>query len=120
MPRFVLIGLALALGIDLVYLIFVRELPRSPEQGLSMPQQTLDMSAVVMKQQRGDTVEWMVSSDYATYNETLHQAQLTPVRFQVLNSGGKNPHPRPATFRCDRMPRCCWGTRRSIPSIPTS
>jgi LPS export ABC transporter protein LptC len=92
-PRIVLIGMALALGIGLVYLIFVRELPRTEEQGQSNLQQTLDMTTVVMKQQRGDQVEWIVTSDRATYSETQRQAELHPVKFQVLNSGGKNPHP---------------------------
>lgn len=93
MPRLVLIGIASALGIGLVYLIFVRELPRTEEQAQAIAQQTLDMSNVVMKQQRGAQVEWVVTSDRATYNETLHQAEMRPVHFQVLNSGGKNPHP---------------------------
>ncbi len=93
MPRLVLIGIALALGIGLVYLIFVRELPRSEDGSQANVQQTLDMSAVVMKQQRGPTVEWIVMSDHATYNETARQAELHPVKFQVLNSGGKNPRP---------------------------
>lgn len=93
MPRLVLIGIALALGIGLVYLIFVRELPRTEEQGQAIAQQTLDMSQVVMKQQRGDQVEWIVTAERATYNETLRLAQLTPVRFQVLRSGGTNPRP---------------------------
>lgn len=93
MQRLMLIGLASALGIGLVYLIFVRELPRTEEQAQSLAQQTLDMSTVTMKQERGDQVEWTLTSDRATYNETLRQAELTPVRFQVLSSGGKNPHP---------------------------
>ena len=93
MPRLMLIGIALALGIGLVYLIFVRELPRTEEQGQAVAQQTLDMSDVVMKQQRGEQVEWVVTSARATYNETLRLAELHPVRIQVLTSGGKNPHP---------------------------
>jgi LPS export ABC transporter protein LptC len=93
MPRLLLIGMALALGIGLVYLIFVRELPRTEEQAQAIAQQTLDMSNVVMKQQRGEQIEWVVTSDRATYNETLRQAEMRPVRFQVLNSGGRNPHP---------------------------
>jgi len=93
MPRLILLGIALALGAGLAYLIFVRELPRTEEQVSALPQQTLDMSLVVMRQQRGDVLEWVIASEHATYNETLRQAELHPVRFQVLNSGGKNPHP---------------------------
>lgn len=93
MPRLILIGFALALGAGLAYLIFVRELPRTEEQVSALPQQTLDMTAVVMRQQRGDTLEWVLTSAHAVYNETTHQAELHPVQFQILNSGGKNPHP---------------------------
>jgi LPS export ABC transporter protein LptC len=93
MPRLILIGIALALGAGLAYLVFVRELPRTEEQVSALPQQTLDMTNVVMRQQRGDTLEWVITSAHAIYNETLHQAELHPVQFQVLNSGGKNPHP---------------------------
>jgi LPS export ABC transporter protein LptC len=93
MPRLILLGVALALGAGLAYLIFVRELPRTEEQVSAVPQQTLDMSAVVMRQERGDILEWVIASDHATYNETSRQAELHPVRFQVLNSGGKNPRP---------------------------
>jgi uncharacterized protein HemX len=81
MPRLLLIGMALALGIGLVYLIFVRELPRTEEQAQAIAQQTLDMSNVVMKQQRGEQIEWVVTSDRATYNETLRRAEGTRIRW---------------------------------------
>jgi len=79
----------------------VRELPRTEEQSQAIAQQTLDMTAVEMKQQQGDRVEWIVDSDQATYNETLRQAELKPVRFRVLSSGGKNPHPVDMTGTAD-------------------
>ena len=93
MQRLILLLFALGLGAGLVYLIFVRELPRTEEQASALPQQTLDMTQVAMRQMRGDKVEWIVYSDHAIYNETQHQAELRPVRFQVLQSGGKNPQP---------------------------
>ena len=93
MRRIALIVIALCLGLGLVYLIFVRELPRTEEQGEAAIQQTIDMNGVVVKQLRGDTLEWVVISDRAVFNETQKQAELTPVRFEVLQTGGKVPQP---------------------------
>jgi LPS export ABC transporter protein LptC len=93
MRRIVLIVIALSLGLGLVYLIFVRELPRTDDQGGGALQQTIDMNSVVMKQLRGDVLEWTVVSDRAVFNETQKQAELTPVRFEVFQTGGKNPQP---------------------------
>jgi LPS export ABC transporter protein LptC len=93
MPRLIVLGIALALAAGLAYLVFVRELPRTEEQASALPQQTLDLAQVVMRQQRGDTLEWIVSSDHAIYNESHRKAELRPARIQVLRSGGKNPRP---------------------------
>jgi LPS export ABC transporter protein LptC len=91
MRRIVLIIVALGLGLGLVYLIFVRELPRTEEQSAASLQQTIDMNGIVMRQMRGDTLEWVVTSDHAVFNETAKQAELTPVHFEVLQTGGKTP-----------------------------
>jgi len=93
MPRLVLIALAFGLGVGLLYLIFVKELPRTEEQAGGIAQQTIEMTGVVVKQQRGDAVEWIVTSDRAVYNETLKQVELLPVHFQVMTTGGSNPQP---------------------------
>jgi LPS export ABC transporter protein LptC len=83
--------LTAGLVLGLFYLVFVHELPRSEEHPLTSPVQNLTMESVVMRQQRGDTVEWMVQADKAVYFETIRQAVLQPVKFQVFRSGGSNP-----------------------------
>jgi LPS export ABC transporter protein LptC len=93
MPRLLLVVLAFGLGLGLLYLIFVRELPRTEEQTRATAQQTVDMTGVVIRQMRGNDTEWIVLSDHAVLNETQKQAELRPVRFQVLRSGGTDPQP---------------------------
>jgi len=93
MPRIVLIVIGLGLGLGLLYLIFVRELPRTEEQATVTAQQVLDLTGVVMREFRGNDADWVVMTDHAVVNEAKKQAELNPVRYQVLRSGGPDGRP---------------------------
>jgi LPS export ABC transporter protein LptC len=86
------LGLLIAgLVLGLFYLVFVHELPRSEEHPVASPVLNLTMEGVVVRQQRGNAVEWVVEADKAVYFEGIRQAVLQPVTFRVFQGGGDNP-----------------------------
>ena len=94
MIRLLVFLLFMVSGAGMFYLIFVHEVEHDLEfRAPARPTADITMTAVHVRQSRGEALEWELTADSAAYNESGRQAFLNSVWFQVYQSGEEEPKP---------------------------